>query len=453
MSDISGRQRFNYSRLDELREDIEALDLDVPVREDVTPLGDGHSIDGRTIPNSMCANPIEGRDATETGAPSVYSLRRYGRLAAGGSGIIWLEATAVTDDGRTFPSQFRLTEETKDEFEILIETIHERGEGMNGNPQRPYTVLQLTHSGRHSAPEGEPAPIVAHHSDVYDSPDQEYHRISDAELDDLQDQFVEAAERAHAVGFDAVDVKACHGYLLHELLFSSEREDSKYGGSYENRTRFLRETIQRITDRVPDLTVTTRLNVYDKVPAPWGWGTDDEGNPDLDEPVRLIEDLEALGVELINVAVGNPYYNPDLERPADQPVEGQELPDEHPLTSIAESLAVTADLAERVPENVRLVGTGLSWLRQYFPNVAAAAVADGWMDLIGVGRESLADPYYANRLLQNDGLPGDEVCITCSACSQMMRDGVKVGCIVRDTDLYRPIYQEGRKQAQAQADD
>lgn len=451
MSDMTSRRRCNYGSLDELREDIEQLGLDIPVQEDVTPLAESHTIDGKTVPNSMCANPIEGRDATETGAPGELSLRRYGRLAEGGSGIIWLEATSVTDDGRTFPSQLRLTEETKAEFETLIETIHERGQDHEGNERRPYTVLQLTHSGRHSAPEGEPAPIVAHHSEVYDSPDQEYHLISDAELDALQDRFVEAAELAQEVGFDAVDIKACHGYLLHELLFSYEREDSKYGGSYENRTRFLRETVDRITDRVPELTVTTRLNVYDKVPHPWGWGMAEDGSldRDLSEPVRLIEDLEDLGVELINVAVGNPYYNPDFERPADQSLAGQDLPDEHPLTSIEESLAVTADLAERVPENVRLAGTGLSWLRRYFPNVAAAAVAEGWMDLIGVGRESLADPYYANRLLENDGLPGDEVCITCSACSQMMRDGVEVGCIIRDTELYRPIYQEGREQAQA----
>src|SRR6056297_3382774 len=149
MSDISGRRRFSYGSIDELRDDIEALDLDVPLQDDVMPLAESHSIDGQTIPNSMCANPIEGRDATETGAPGDLSLRRYGRLAEGGSGIIWLEATAVTDDGRTFPSQLRLTEATTDEFETLIETIHERGEGPGGNDQRPYTVLQLTHSGRH----------------------------------------------------------------------------------------------------------------------------------------------------------------------------------------------------------------------------------------------------------------------------------------------------------------
>jgi len=451
MSDVTDRQRFNYDSLDELREDIEKFDLDIPVQEDVTPLAESHQIDGKTIPNSMCANPIEGRDATETGAPGELSLRRYGRLAEGGSGIIWVEATSVTDDGRTFPSQFRLTEETKDEFETLIQTFRERGEDHEGSDRPPYTVLQLTHSGRHSAPDGEPEPIITHHSEVYDSPDQEYHLISDAELDDVQDRFVKTAELAHEVGFDAVDIKACHGYLLHELLFSFEREDSRYGGSYENRTRFLRETIGRITDRVPELTVTTRLNVHDKVPYPWGWGMAKDGSleRDLSEPVRLIEDLEDLGVEMVSVGVGNPYHNPDYERPADQPVEGQDLPDDHPLTSIEESLGVTAALAERIPENVRLVGTGLSWLRRFFPNVAAAAVADGWMDLIGVGRESLADPYYANRLLEHDGLPGDEVCIACSACSQMMRDGVEVGCIIRDTELYRPIYQEGRRQAQA----
>ncbi|MFB6152522.1 MAG: hypothetical protein ABEJ40_12020 [Haloarculaceae archaeon] len=448
MSNDSSRSRFDYDSLSDVAADADRLGLDVPVQESVETLAEPHEIDGREVPNSMCANPIEGRDATPAGAPDELSFRRYRRLAEGGSGMVWVEATAVTEDGKTSPAQFHITESTVDEFGELVDTMVEHGRGPDGADQRPFTVLQLTHSGRHSAPDGEPAPVIAHRSEVYDEPGVDSHYVTDRELDELQERFVEAAALASEAGFDAVDVKACHGYLLHELLFSYEREDSRYGGSYENRTRFLRETVAAIREEVPDVTVTTRLNVYDRVPYPWGWGMARDGSltPDLDEPVRLIEDLSDLGVSLVNVGMGNPYYNPDFERPADQPVEGQDLPDEHPLTSIAENLEVTAALADRV-DDVLLVGTGLSWLRQFFPNVAAAARDEGWMDLIGVGRASLADPHYANRLLEHDGLPGDNVCIACSSCSQMMRDGVEAGCIVRDTEIYRPIYVEGRRQA------
>lgn len=448
-SDIP-RDRFDYDALADLRDEIDGFELDIPVRSTVESLGESHEIDGTHVPNSMCANPIEGRDATPDGRPDELTYRRYRRLAEGGSGMIWLEATAVTEDGKTAPSQLQLTESTVNEFADLVDHIREHAQGPDGEAQDPFLVLQLTHSGRESAPEGEPEPIIAHHSEVYDEDGVDYHLISDAELDALQETFVTAAELADRAGFDAVDIKACHGYLLHELLFSYEREDSKYGGSYENRTRFLKETIRTITEDVPDLTVTTRLNVYDDVPYPWGWGMPEDGSEgwDLAEPIRLIEELAEIGVPLINLAIGNPYHNPDLERPADQPTAGQTLPDSHPLTSIETNAQVSADLASEVSD-VKLIGTGLSWLRQFFPNVAAGMKAEGSIDLIGVGRESLADPGYANRLLEHDGLPGENVCITCSCCSQMMRDGVEAGCIVRDTDIYQPIYREGRQGAQA----
>ena len=450
------KKKFSYDSLSDLREAIEARNLEIPLREDVEPLTRPFRVKEKEVPNAFCANPMEGRDGKEDGGPGELTFRKYRRLAEGGAGIIWIEATAVNEEGKSHPRQLHLNEDSARGFKKLVRTIRENALDSRGDPRQPLVILQLTHSGRHSNPEGRPRPIIAHHSRVYDAPheiDSDHSVISDEKLDELQGEFLTACELAQACGFDGVDVKACHGYLIHELLFSYRRDDSRYGGSFEDRTRFLCQLVEKIGKEFPDLLVTTRLNVYDGVARPWGWGTASEGEldrwglveHDLSEPAALIRKLKERGVELVNLGIGNPYYNPHLERPYDSPTAGGELPAQHPLELIAKNLEVTSELADQVSD-VRLIGTGLSWLRQFYPYVASAMSEKGWIDSIGVGRGSLANPQFANHLLEKGKLAEDEVCITCSSCSQMMKDGVKVGCVVRDSQMYRPIYQKGREE-------
>ncbi len=439
---------FKYKNIYDLKNDIKKLELNIPVTDDVYTLKESITLNGKKIPNRLCANPMEGYNAKDNGNLSDLTYRRYKRLSSGGAGLIWVEATAVVPEGRTNPHQLWINNESKNGFKKLVQLIKQNSINDKNQKQDPFIVLQLTHSGRQSKPTGKSCPIITHHSKILDPKNNlslDYPLISDDELDKLQDKFVEAAKIACECGFDAVDVKACHGYLIHELLFSHTREKSRYGGSFENRTRFLREVVKKIKKAVPKLIVTSRLNIYDGIPYPWGWGVrkDETLEPDLSEPVRLIREFQKLGVNLINMAVGNPYYNPHLERPYDHPIVGGYLPKEHPLRAISRIIKITCELNKKVPET-HLVGTGLSWLRQFFPNVGAAMIQKGWISFLGMGRCALADPHFANQLFQDGRLDSKKTCTTCSSCAQMLRDGGPVGCPTRDFEVYGPIYKAGR---------
>ena len=449
---MAWKSAFSYTSADDLLKDIRKRGLRIPWSDNIQVLAQPMKILERPVPNRLVVHPMEGCDGhPKDGSPTELTYRRYRRFAEGGAGVIWVEATAVVPEGRANPRQLWINENSAEAFKRIVRTIRNAARDVHGHPQKPLLVLQLTHSGRQSNPTGTPSPIIAHHSNILDPKDHlapNYPIISDEELDALQDKYVLAAQLAYDCGFDAVDIKACHGYLIHELLFSYTREGSKYGGSFENRTRFLREVIDRIKHEIPGIIVTSRLNIYDGIPYPWGWGMKPDGSleADLTEPARLINMLHDMGVKLISIALGNPYYNPHVERPYDYPIVGGYVPKEHPLETIARTIRLTANIHGQTP-GVHLIGTGLSWLRQFFPNVGAAMVQEGWISLLGVGRAALAFPSFANELLKSGSLTPEKLCITCSSCTQMMRDGVPAGCLVHDSKVYGPIYRAGRARA------
>ena len=195
--------------------------------------------------------------------------------------------------------------------------------------------------------------------------------MTDNYLDRLQDTFVAAARLAAEAGFDGVDIKSCHRYLLSELLASFTRE-GKYGGSFENRTRMLRETLARVIAEVPGVFATVRLNAYDGIAYPYGWGVsrEDENQPDLAEPIALVKLVREIGIPLLNVTIGNPYFNPHLNRPFDFPIQGMAAPAEHPLAGVARFAAIARAVQEACPE-LPVIASGYTWLRQFMPHVAA----------------------------------------------------------------------------------
>jgi 2,4-dienoyl-CoA reductase-like NADH-dependent reductase (Old Yellow Enzyme family) len=266
--------------------------------------------------------------------------------------------------------------------------------------------------------------------------DETYLTATDEDLDRLQDAFVSAARLASDAGFDGVDVKACHGYLTSELLAAFTRE-GRYGGAFENRSRFLLETTRRIASEVPDVFCTTRLNAFDGLPFPYGFGVDrdDETAPDLREPRDLLEHLGALGVPLANITLGVPYLKPHLGRPFNRAVPGSPSAPEHPLVGIARFLSVTAGLQETQPD-LPLVGTGYSWLRHFFPHVGAAAVRRGRVSIVGLGRMAFAYPDFARDLMEEGAMDPRKSCVGCSGCSELMKAGERSGCVVRDGDIY-----------------
>ena len=440
---------FRLSNLDDLKEAIQQLGLSINTEEDISCLTQPITIAGRTIPNAMAVQPMEGCDGTADGAPDTLTYRRYERFGAGGAGLLWFEACAVVPKGRANPRQIWLRPENKDAFARLLEGSRKAASDSMGSNHRPFAVLQLTHSGRYSRPIDMPKPIIAYHDPLLDKdrglpPD--YPLITDDELDALQDYYVQSAKLAFEVGFDAVDVKSCHRYLLNELLAAHTRE-GKYGGSYENRTRFLKDTISRIYAEVGrDKIVTCRLGIHDAHPYPYGWGMDpaDPMKPNLDEPKRLVRELYELGLPIIDITMGNPYFNPHVNRPYDRPIEGMKTPDENPLAGVARLVGLTREIQKSVPEIV-VIGSGYSWLRNLWPYVAAANIKDGSLQMVGLGRQAFAYPDFAKEIVQTGKLDRRHTCIACSSCTQIMRDAGKAGCVPFDKEVYGPIYREGRR--------
>ena len=389
---------------------------------------------------------MEGCDGDVEGRPEKLTFRRYERFAAGGAGLLWAEAIAVVPEGRANPRQLWLNGKSKETFVSLIAHTREVAAEHFGPEYRPIIVAQLTHSGRYSRPVDEPHPLIPQHDPSRDarmklSPD--WPVVDDAYLDKLQDAYVAAARLAFEVGFDAVDIKSCHGYLMNEL-FACRRREGKYGGSFENRTRLLLNVVDRIHNELgKDKTVVARLGVFDAIPAGWGVDKDDATVPDLREPKKLIEQLAGRGVPMINVTLANPYYNPHYGRPFNAPVAGGYESPEHPLVGVCRLIELAGEIQRDFPD-MAIVGTGYSWLGLAMPYVAAATKRDGLAKLIGGGRLAFAYPDFACDILSKGKLDPEKICIACSGCTQIMRDRGRTGCVVRDQKVYGPILEHGR---------
>ena len=443
---MAEHKRFHLKTLDLLREELELLNLNLPVDEDLSSLGDGVAVGGRQLANRFVSQPMEGFDSRDNGGPDDLSVRRYVRYAGGRFALLWFEATAILHEARSNPKQLWLHGGSVDDFARLVDAARDEARKKYGH--EITMIVQLTHSGRYSKPEGVPRPIIAHHSEVLDpkhSLPADYPLVTDEYLDQLQDTYVEAAKLAAKAGFDGVDVKSCHRYLVSELLASHTRK-GKYGGSFENRTRLLREVMGRIRQEVPEVFVTTRMNVYDAISHPFGFGVseDDYHEPDLTEPIELIRQLREYDLPIINVSIGNPYYNPHYGRPFDRSVAGVGAPPEHPLEGVSRFINITRQIQQANPD-LPVVGGGYGWLRHLMPYVAAGVLREGWATLIGQGRGAFAYPDSVNDILTVGAMDPEKTCVTCSGCTQIMRDGAMTGCVVRDQAIYSVQYKLGRR--------
>jgi 2,4-dienoyl-CoA reductase (NADPH2) len=446
---MTPHETFIFQTSEQLLKKARDLGIELPYQDDWGPLFEGISLGSRRIVNRLAVHPMEGFDGNADGSPGELAFRRYLRFARGGSGLVWFEATSVSREGRSNPRQLWIHANNLDGFKKLVEETKQTALQEFGPGHEIYCILQLTHSGRYSRPEGKPEPQVALYNPFLDEDEEGLHIFSDEELDNLQKSYVEAARWAQQAGFDAVDIKACHGYLVNELLAAYRRKASRYGESFDNRTRFLTEVIRKIKQEVPAIDLAVRLNAYDGLPYPFGFGvsreeTEETEKVDLTEPVELISSLVGIGCRLFNITAGIPYFQPHVGRPFDRPVKGASIPPEHPLKGVSRLLSLTAELQKKFP-SVPMVGTGYSWLRQFFPHVGAAVLKKKDASFIGLGRMLFAYPDAPRELMEEGALDPKKVCTACSRCSEMMRWGGATGCVVRDKETYGKLYRDLRK--------
>jgi 2,4-dienoyl-CoA reductase-like NADH-dependent reductase (Old Yellow Enzyme family) len=442
-----------------------------------SPLAQPLTVAGLRIGNRFAVQPMEGWDGAPDGKPGPLTVRRWRGFGESGAKLIWGgEAVAVRPDGRANPHQLTYTEGNARALEALLTALRQAHTGRFGSTDGLVAGLQLTHSGRfcRPAPDWALQPRVAYRHPLLDAKfglNDGRAVLTDMELGELTGAYVAAARWAREAGFHFVDIKHCHGYLLHEFL-SAHTRPGPYGGSFENRTRLLREIVAAIRAEAPGLLIGVRLSAFDfvpftkpeadgapGVPVPHGhllpyrlaFGAD-PGRPvevDLAEPVAFLKLCRSLEIPLVNLTAGSPYYTPHLQRPALFPPSDGYLPPEDPLTGCARQLDVAARLKRAVPE-LTVVGTGYTYFQDYLPHVAQAQVRLGHVDLVGLGRMMLAYPHFAADVLAGRTLERGRVCRTFSDCTSAPRNHLMSGCYPLDP-FYKALPEAQRLKAAKKA--
>lgn len=456
-----------FKSVEQLRLRLQELQIDVPIDDSIiagddSPLAQPWQFGQRSVGNRWCIHPMEGWDANRDGSPTEKTIRRWRHFGLSGAKFIWGgEAAAVRPDGRANPHQTMAIAANFEGLVRLKEACVSAHAEVCDTTDDFLFGLQLTHSGRFCRPDDHQLkPRIAYHhpllAEKYGiAADDDSLVWTDDDLETLIGDYVAAAKLAERAGFQFVDVKACHGYLLHEFL-SARTRSGRFGGDYEGRTRLLKTIVQRVQETCPQLDVVVRLSAFDTtpyatsrevgepmafekwLPYQFGFGVDpsDPLNVDLAEPIRLIRELGQLGVLAVNVTGGSPYYNPHLQRPAIFPPSDGYLPPEDPLVGVARHLKVTRQCKEACPDMI-LVGTGYSYLQDYLPHVGQAAVREGWVDVVGLGRMVLSYPELPRDAFDNGEMARKKICRTFSDCTTAPRNGMVSGCYPLD-----PYYKE-----------
>ena len=450
-----------------LAERLDALDVSLPIDDAVAsapdsplaaplPLGEGAG-HAPEAPNRFVIQPMEGWDGTTEGRPSELTVRRWQNFGRSGAGWIWGgEAVAVQPDGRANPNQLVISEATVDSLAELRNALLTAAR--DAGRREPVVGLQLTHSGRWSRPEGPRRPRVAYRHPLLDRrvhADDDACVLSDAEVDAVIEHYAQAARLSFDAGYSFVDIKHCHGYLLHEFLSARDRKGRFGGQALEARMALSRAIFEAVRAAAPELRMGVRLSVFDHLPhlpgkdgrgvpesfdGPYthGFGLDpnDPARIDLSETVQFARFLESMGVTWVNVTASSPYYAPHLQRSALFPPSDGYAPPEDPLAGVARLLGAARDLKQAVP-GLTVVSSGWSYLQEFVPHVAQACLRAGWFDAVGLGRMTLSYPEMPADVLEGRGLTRKLICRTFSDCTTAPRNGLVSGCYPLD-----PFYRE-----------
>jgi NADPH2 dehydrogenase len=427
---------------------------------------------GRIIGNRFCILPMEGWDGTTDGKPTEFTKKRWEKFAISGAKLLFgCEAVAICHSAKANPRQLVLNQETFEEIKKLREFTENKHLETFGTTDDFVIGLQLTHSGRFCKPNDntkfESKTVYAHPLlDAKFHVDPETQILTDTEIEGIIDLYIKAAVLAQKAGFHFVDVKHCHGYLGHELLSAVDRP-GKFGGSIENRSRYMRDIITGIHEAAPGLEIGIRLSATDFVPFKKGF--EDQGVPeetknaysyafggtglaiDLSETKAFLKIAQDLGVQLICITAGSPYYNPHITRPALFPPSDGYLPPEEPLLGVQRHIEVTAELKKYFPDLI-FIGSGYTYLQEWLPNVAHAVLKENKVDLVGLGRMVLSYPNFPEDVIAEKPIARNLICRTFSDCTTAPRNGMISGCYPLDTFYKKLPEAQELKNLKAQMD-
>ncbi len=379
----------------------------------------------KTAPNRWVNHPMECNDADDSGNPTDLTLKRYQKLAEGGAGIITVESLSISPQSRARKHQLEITERNIEGLSRLVKEMREFN-------NKPLIIFQINHSGNISNkafsqvvsynPTGDPSVTI----------------LSDEDTEVIKNRFVNAAVIAHQVGADGIDFKQCHGYFCGQLLRPANTKNGRFGGSFENRTRFFRETADQIKKRVNDdaFILGARVSMYEGITGGMGTIGPEAVAEDLTESVAFARMIEASGFHFINISSGIPVFTGEICRPTKN----------YPL-GVYRHFTWTEAVKDTV--KIPLIGTGYSYLRDGNNNLpgrnpakksllywAEKNIEDDNVDMVGIGRQSLADPLFCNKVLAGNS-DAISYCIACGGCSTLLVSQARVGCTVHD-----PFYKE-----------
>ena len=271
---------------------VDSLGIELPCDDTIQSGGDSpisrpittHTVNGKTIGNRIAIHPMEGWDGSRTGGVTDLMRRRWQRFGESGAKLICgAEAMAVRADGRANPNQLIICEENRDGLAELVGILKRAHLEKYGTTEDLVIGFQLTHSGRFCRPNDNAVyeARVAYRHPILDAKfkvESDEQVFTDEEIEELIQCYIKAAAIAREVGADFVDIKHCHGYLLHEFLGAYTRP-GEFGGSFENRTRIIREVVSGIRNSGNDIDFAVRLSCFDKVPH--------RPDPELSRPGKL----------------------------------------------------------------------------------------------------------------------------------------------------------------------
>jgi 2,4-dienoyl-CoA reductase-like NADH-dependent reductase (Old Yellow Enzyme family) len=372
----------------------------------------------RTCHNRFFVQAMECTDADQDGNPSELTIQRYENLFKGGYGMVTLEAITVTDESRSRKQQLSIMPRNAAKLRTFIQGLKK----INPNV---LIVFQLTHSGELSNPE------FSKRVTVKPLPGFGGELLQEDDVEKIMEEFITAASIAYDAGADGVDLKLCHGYLGSQIIRPYNDRKWKYGGSWDNRSRFAFDLYERVNKKINDknFLIGSKISMWEGFPG--GFGTEGPDSPiiDLTEPLDLIKGLEDRGAQYFVESGGSPSITTAITQADKNAPYFAFLHN----TWAKEIKKVVKPETVIIGSNFSVFGDGNNGIlavekeNNSMFHYGAKFIEEGKVDMIAVGRQSFADPFLPKKL--SEGKENEiSWCTLCDNCLELLIRQRTIGC-------------------------